>query len=63
MNWWMTEGEADHEAMQRVLRCTHKRDVQTVLDDYKDTHFSDLIHTKQKLAQTLVARQKYQSRK
>ena len=58
LNWWMTRGETDHETMQRVLRCTHKREVQNVLDDYKDTHFNDLVHTKLKLAKTLVAREK-----
>ena len=58
MNWWMTEGDVDHQAMQRVLRCTHKREVQGVLDDYKDVDFSDLVHTKQKLAQTLVVCEK-----
>ena len=58
MEWWMTKGDRDYETMKRVLRCENPREVQEVLNDYKDVDFNDLVHTKQTLAQKLVAREK-----
>ena len=54
----MTEGDRDYDTMKRVLQCENQRQVQEVLNDYKDVDFSDFIHTKQTLAQKLVARKK-----
>ena len=59
----MTEGETDYETMKRVLQCENPREVQEVLNDYKDEDFSDLVHTKQTLAQKLVAREKSEPNK
>ena len=58
LEWWITEGETDYDTMKRILRCEHLRQVQDVLNDYKDEDFSHLVHTKQTLAQKLVAREK-----
>ena len=58
LKWWMTEGDMDYETMKLVLRCENRRQVQDVLNDYKERHFSDLINTKQKLAQRVVAYEK-----
>ena len=58
LEWWMTEGDADYDTMKRILRCENQRQVEDVLNDYKDVDFRDLVHTKQNLAQTLVAREK-----
>ena len=57
LEWWMTEGDTDYDTMKRVLQCENRRQVQEILNDYKDVDFSDLIHTKQTLAQKLVARE------
>ena len=59
----MTEGETDYETMKRVLQCENRRQVQEVLNDYKDVDFRDLFHTKQKLAQKLVACEKSERNK
>ena len=59
----MTKGESDYETMKRVLRCENPREVQEVLNDYKDVEFRDLVHTKQTLAQKLVAREKSEPNK
>ena len=54
----MIEGDADYDTMKRVLRCENQRQVQDVLNDFKDTEFRDLAHTKQNLAEKLVTREK-----
>ena len=54
----MTKADMDYEAMKLVLCCESRRQVQDVLIDYKETYFRDLIHTKQKLAQRVVAYKK-----
>ena len=59
----MTKGDRDYETMKRVLRCENPREVQEVLNDYKDVEFRDLVHTKQTLAQKLVAREKSEPNK
>ena len=58
LEWWMTEGDTDHDTMKCVLRCENLRQVQDILNDCKETHFGDLVHAKQTLAQKLVAREK-----
>ena len=58
LKWWMTEGDVDYDTMKRVLRCENQRQVQDVLNDYKETHFRDLTHTKQTLAQRVGAYEK-----
>ena len=58
LKWWMTEGDVDYETMKLVLRRENRRQVQDVLNDYKETHFRDLVHTKQTLAQRVVAYEK-----
>ena len=59
----MSEGDQDYETMKRVLKCENPREVQEVLNDYKDEEFSHFVHTKQTLAQTLVAREKSEPNK
>ena len=63
LEWWMTEGDKDYETMKRVLQCENPRQVQEVLNDYKDEEFSHFVHTKQTLAQKLVAREKSEPNK
>ena len=58
LKWWMTEGDRDYDTMKRVLRCENRRQVQDVLNGYKDVEFSDLVHTKHRLAQLVVAYEK-----
>ena len=49
--------DMDYDAMQRILRCEGRREVQTFLDHYKETAFTDLIQSKLLLAQFLVERE------
>ena len=57
LKWWMGEQDMDYEAMQHILRCEGRRDVYTFLNGYKETAFTDLIQSKLRFAQFLVARE------
>jgi len=58
LDWCMSEGDVEYQAMKQVLQCTGKREVQAFLNAYNDDNFTDHIKYKLLLAQRLVAREK-----
>ena len=57
LKWCMGEQDMDYEAMQHILRCEGRREVHAFLNRYKETTFTDLIQSKLRFAQFLVARE------
>ena len=55
LKWVMNPEEQDYEWMQRVTECGSGRQVQSVLQAYKQSHFNDLVHCKQEQAKKIVA--------
>ena len=53
----MGEEDMDYKAMQHILKCEGRREVYTFLNGYKETAFTDLIQSKLRFAQFLVARE------
>ena len=51
----MNPEEQDYAWMQRVIDCGSGRQVQSVLQAYNQSHFSELVHFKQEQARKIVA--------
>ena len=58
LDWYMSEGDVDYQAMKQVLQCSGKREVQAFLNEYNQTPFTDHIQYKLQLAQRLMTREK-----